>query len=198
MGNKLAFFLLAGVIALTLWFNTPAPALPDGSTAAPTSSHFHLLRTGTEVDAVLRLRDPAGAAVGTWYLDRGGVFQPPELTGGNALVGPKLTLDVERHWYFLDPGFDVGTWSAYNPHATGDVSGFQAGLRLSPLRLAYGTVAADAIISAEGAGAGLSVYPPSLRLGSWWRHWGLGTWYFAPFDGSSAGWVVGLSFTTRD
>ncbi len=108
---------------------------------------------------------------------------------------PDVTIDVIRHEYLYDPGFDIGTFGGYA--VSGTVPRFQVGLRYSPVRLSWGILAPDVVASQTAAGVGLSVYPPSTYFGRWWDHFGLGGWYVAPYDGSHGAVVVGLAFSSH-
>lgn len=190
MSNEaIAGVLLLGFLGFTVWFNKPAMPI-DGMRPVETHSDFHLVGNGTQLDGTVEARDPAGAVVGRYALLDGQLYE--------ASPDNSIHLSLTRHYDFVRGVFDVGTWAGYYGGGTDEhTSSFQAGFRYSPLRLLYDTVSLDAVISADAAGAGFSIYPPTRLVGPAWRHIGIGAWYAAPFDRGDPGWAVGVSFSVR-
>lgn len=191
--NAQAFvgLVLLGLLALTVWFHSPAPSLPDGSKPVPTTAEFHWKADDNDIDGTFVVKDTVGAELGRWYLYDDQLYVAP---GAN----PRATATLVRDYALIKPVFDLGTWAGYfNRSGEEGPNRFQIGLRFSPMRIAFGTLALDTVVSRDVAGAGVSLYPPT-RLGRWWRHWGLGAWYTAPFNGTAPGFAAGLSFSTRD
>lgn len=170
--------------------STPAPALSDGSKPVPTDTEFHVAAPDNRVDGEIVVADRTGRELGRWYLDRGRVYDPK---GSESSTG--VTVSVVRHEYLYDPGFDIGAFAGYAKG--GDLTHFQPGVRLSPVRLLWGTTAPDIVATQQGAGAGVSFYPPAEYFGRWWNHVGVGGWYVAPYTGGDPSLVIGLSFSTR-
>ncbi len=173
---------------LTCFLSTPVPSLPDGSHPVETKTRFHLAAGADRVDGEITAYDLAGAPLGHWWLDRGRVYEPTDGTTNRAVL--KLT----KHEYFYDPGLDLGAWTGFT--TGGDVPGLQIGLRCSPVRLFYGTVAPDIVATRDAAGLGGSLYLPAEYFGKWWNHVGVGAWYLAPYRGGSGSVAVGVSFST--
>jgi hypothetical protein len=190
MSNEaIAGALLLGFIGFTVWFNRPA--LPvNGLRPVETHSAFHVVGTGTQYDGTVEASDPGGAVVGRFALLDGQLYEASE---DNA-----VHLRLTRHYDLVRGVFDVGTWAGYYGGGTAEhTDNFQAGFRYSPLRVLYDTVALDAVVSADAAGAGVSLFPPTRLVGPAWRHLGVGAWYAAPFDRGGPGWAFGVSFSVR-
>jgi hypothetical protein len=168
---------------------TPAPSIV-GDVAVPTKTHFHLWGTSDNADGTYRVYDPVGKLVTAFHVRDNRVSELPRDKESTYRTA------YDRDLYALKSGFDVGVWSGYGDLGP-DTDSWQTGLRYSPLRLLFGTVSADLALSRGAAGVGLSVYPPPDYVGPTWAHIGLGVWYVAPFDGSPAGPVYGLSFSTK-
>ena len=155
MRQFIALALLA-FVAFTLLQSKQVPPLPDGSKPVPTETNYHATPTTPRVDGEIVVKDPAGAELGRWYLDAGRVYAPPN--SGR----PGVNLELIRHQYLYDPGFDIGTFAGYGG---GDLPHFQVGVRLSPVRLAWGVLAPDVAFTSTAAGVGLSAYPPAAYFG---------------------------------
>lgn len=186
--------LIGGVCLLgwVLLSSRSATALPDGSKPVPTETSYDWVRQEPEVDGVVELLDRSGAELGRYFLRNGQLYEPAD---GKNLGSLRLT----RHLYAVDPGFDLGVWGGYwAGERDASQSAYQVGLRYSPLRLGYGLVSPDAIVSRDLFGIGASIYPPERYFGREWHHLGLGVWFAAPLVGGDPNWVAGLSFSTRE
>lgn len=141
------------------------------------------------------LEDGATTRTGSFVLYRGKLWE-------NEKAPSNFKASFTPDYYFFDPELDLGTFGAYRSNSSDDTSAFQAGLRYSPARFLWGTVAPDLIVSADVAGAGFSIFPPPKFFGGWWQHLGLGIWYSVPLGDDTAeatsDWMYGLSFSTRD
>jgi hypothetical protein len=184
----IALFLF---IAVTLWFNTPASSV-NGQDPVETTAAFHLLRKDQMADGRFVVRDSAGALLGEYGIVGSQLFQTP----AQARDG-HLEVSLVRDYYLAEPNFDLGTWAGYIPVDDPDVDHFQVGLRYSPCRFLYGTLAPDLAVSQDALGIGCSFYPPAQFVGPYWRHLGLGVWYVAPFADHDLVCLYGISFTTR-
>lgn len=190
-GEIIVGSLVVGFLAVTFYFNRPAGSIA-GNTPVETKSEFHLVRHAAETDGRLVISDHDGVVRGEYGIVDNQLYQTPEQAESGALHARLI-----RDFYLVDPKLDLGTWGAYLPHNDPAVDTLQVGLRVSPFRLLYGSVAVDAVISQDTGGAGLSLYPPTKLFGPAWHHVGLGAWYVAPFDGSGPRWSYGLSFSIR-
>lgn len=183
---------LAAILVIVIVKSQP-PSTVDGKQPVTTNSAFHLWRSEGEADGTVSIRDASGAVVGGYVLRDNELFERPE----QAEHGP-LRVSLVRDFYFGDPGVDVGAFESYYRGGTADTSAFQAGIRVSPARFVYGTVAPDLVVTPDAFGAGVSVYPPEQLVGRHWNHLGIGAWYLAPFDrAGSPGWAVGAAFSIR-
>ncbi len=184
----IALFLL---IAVTLWFNAPASSI-RGQDPVDTKAAFHVLRKNQMADGRFVVRDSTGVLLGEYGIVDSQLFQTPEQKRDG-----QLDVSLVRDYYLAEPNFDLGTWAGYLPVDDPDVDHLQAGIRYSPCRFLYGTIATDLVLSPDAIGAGFSLYPPAQYVGPHWRHLGVGIWYVAPFADHDPVCVYGLSFTTR-
>ena len=126
------------------------------------------------------------ALLGSYVMDDDGVLhEDPEQQRSGQL---SVTYQPDSHagkW-----NLDVGGWAGYSLGTREP----EVGLRLSPARVLFGTVAPDLAVSNDSIGIGLSIFTPERSLPSPWRHIGIGGWYAAPFDRDQpAGFVFGIS-----
>ena len=187
--------ILCGIALLifvvsTLAFNPPRTSVRDES-PVPLKNAFAMFRGSGEADSVLAVHDASGSVVARYSLLDGDVFQKPE----QAASGEFSAVHTRRQ-FFIDPGIDLGAWTGYRTEADDEDSRVQVGIRYSPVRLAFGTLAPDLVLSQETMGVGASLYLPR-SLGRTWHGIGLGAWYCAPYDGGDPGPVFGLSFSTH-
>lgn len=193
----IGFILIAIVIAIVVTHNRPAPKIDGASPATTTFPRLHLFRGDSDADKSLDLkidteRLPASGTVR--LLERDGLFYDPD--------GSPIHTTVTNDIYFLKTHYDFGTFAGYRPASRGQegLDPFTAGVRFSPLRLCYDTIAPDLAITNQWAGAGASFYLPENFVGPTWKHLGLGVWYGYPYRGRSdapGGWTAGLSFSIR-
>jgi hypothetical protein len=191
--------LVVAAVVASLAFNSPQSAIAGQERVPETLPSLHFFRKDTSGHGTITFTDrTTGLPVAEYGLDRHGrLHQTDEQAAAGA-----LRASVTRAYYAVDPALDLGAWGGYwsRPSASSEdrsrSRAWQAGLRISPVRLCYDVLAPDAVISADGIGVGVSAYPPG-EWGSLWTSFGLGLWYVAPFDGSGAGWAAGLSFSSR-
>jgi hypothetical protein len=129
---------------------------------------------------------------------------------GQVTGKPGWTYKYTVHRYPIDIDDDFGAWAGFrvaydgsdagsggsSGETGGSGSGFDIGLRYSPVRFAYGVIAPDLLVSTRQAGIGVSCYPPSQTVSYKWQKFGLGIAYMAGYDGGS-GWVPYASLSTR-
>lgn len=189
--KQFPLILLIAAAALTFFMlQQPAAALPGGAKPVETHNGFDIIRTGPEIDGVVKVEDQSGAPLGQFYLAGGQLYEDPDTK-----QPARLTLNRTR--YLIDPALDLGCFAAGSSIQGQDR--FQAGLRVSPVRLGYGTIAIDGVASQHQAGLGVSIYPPVEYFGQAWRHIGIGAWYCVPYDQDlQPGWAFGLGFSTRN
>ncbi len=185
-----------GVIVILLltaashWRGTP----DKGNYTAATNAlpRFHLYKSPADADQSIDLVDTAGHRAGRLVLDDGRVYEPKDQSVRAVVTSDLYLVDTTR--------WDVGAFGGYRDSANPDTADFAVGLRLSPARLLYGTVAPDLVLAKDWAGAGVSAYLPEELVGRLASHIGIGAWYGVPFhggDSSGAAWCYGLSFSTH-
>ncbi len=218
----IGFALIAAIVTVTIWFHRPPSSVDGLDPVHQNEPRFHGLRKEKDGDGTLQIKSALDGRVGTLVLDRGRLFEPPGSgepspvdAAGKPLDGDTLVAWRKAHpfsdgafyatsftpdYYLVDPTLDLGAFAAYRPsgrHTTsGPTEAFETGIRYSPVRLLYGTVAPDALLTRDAAGVGLSFYPPEQYVGPKWHHLGLEVGWVASLSGrSSDGWLAGFSFT---
>jgi len=221
------FVLIAGVLAMTFLFTRPASSVNGLDPVHQNLPRFHGLRGEKDGDGTLEIKSTLDGRLGTLVLNRGGLYEQPERDGstepvpvddanqpltGDALDawrkahpdahGQFYTTSFTPDYYLAERTFDLGCFAAYRPSGRNVDQGrsseaFEVGLRYSPIRFLYGTVAPDALLTANAAGAGISFYPPERYVGPRWHHLGIEVGWVASLSGHSPdGWLAGISFTT--
>ena len=184
-----------GLLLLTVatkWRQPPSKA--DHTPATTTLPSPHLIKGKDDGDASIALFDAHRQPAGHLLLDDGWVYGP-----NDGSVYPVIT----HHYYAIDATrWDVGAVCAYREGGRGtDGGAIAGGLRVSPVRLLWGTVAPDIVVTEDWAGAGASAYLPRQIVGNAASHFGIGAWYGVPYGSSDrdgpAGWCFGLSFSIR-
>ncbi len=184
-----------GLVALAFWLSGEAPPTLNGQDLiVPKHKNVHLIRSKGEVDGTLEVtHKPSGDKFKTDFLDNNHYQTPAQEKSG------KWDTSISRDFYFIDPGLDWGTyagWATGHKKDPGD-SDFKVGLRFSPARLMFGTVAPDLLIGSDAAGLGVSVYPPKSFFGGGWNHVGLGIGRIYDYDDHDPSTLLYLGFTTR-
>lgn len=184
-GTVLAYLLIS-----TFWAKTAAPPTLGDSTAVPTTNDLQLIAPKDHGDGLLQIRSPGGAASLT--VSRGWVYADADQRAAAKSAG--YTFAYTRYRFLWDADLDAG---AFGGMWSGTPS-FQSGLRLSPVRLLWGTLALDALVTHEASGAGISIYAPAGTLPwAWADHVGLEVGQLWPFAGGASSRVLGLSFSIR-
>jgi hypothetical protein len=191
---------LVAVVAF-IWVvvkNPPTVKGPAGTTEIPTETSLAGVRGEDDADSAITLtsRDEQRTYLGRLLVRDDRVYEPDGSREPRNLVDARR----ERFAYLLRFGLDAGAWGAGylgSSSEDGDTRRIQYGVRFSPVRLLYGTVAADVVAGEESAGIGVSVYPITDRCGRFWEHTGLGAWYLVPYDRRDRpAWALGLSIST--
>lgn len=206
----IGFMIVGSVVAATFLFSHPPSSVNGLDPVKQNEPHFHLLRHEKDGDGTLEIKSNLDGRLGTLVLDRGKLFEPSavKLEPPTSLSGVELDTWKKTHeswyttsftpdYYLVESTFDLGCFGAYRPSGRGHDQSFEVGFRYSPVRLLYGTVAADALLTRDAAGLGISIYPPEAYVGAKWHHVGIQLGWVASFAGDSPdGWLAGLSFTT--
>ena len=205
--------IIALVLAATIYFGRTTARSVAGETILPVSTDFSFFLPETAADATLHLHtDRPIPAHADLFLDlRHGVLsEQPKQTAARESAGLVATVTQNRG-LTQATGFPFGDWGTFAALRTGtsvpglgstgdsnDSGRFLVGLRSSPLRLLYGTVAPDLLLAPYDAGVGLSFYAPDL-----WNknlaHWGIGFGrLFSLARGGTSTNVAYLAFSTWD
>lgn len=162
----------------------PIPSIGDKVVIPPTNVPA-LIRKDHGIDGTVAVTHvPSGDSIkADTYL--GNLYWTPEDRDAGT-----WRVKMLRYRYLIDPGLDVGAYGGY-------CDGFETGIRLSPVRLLYGTTALDGLIGSKGAGAGVSVYPMPEYFGPLWRHLGVGYGREYAYDGDSSNNLFYMALSTR-
>jgi hypothetical protein len=181
------------VVAATMWFNLTPAATLNGKELIDPKTQFHVVRHGDQVDGTVEVTHVASGDKFTADVSSGQFYQTPDQADSD-----KWSTRVLRDRYLIDPGFDIGTFAgAYMGGSTENHDGMAVGIRYSPVRLLYGTTAPDLLIGQDGAGVGLSLYPPPDYFGHNWSHFGIGFGRLWDYQGGDSDNILYGSFTTR-
>lgn len=211
--EKIAALAAIVVIGSTLFFAVHAPpSQVHGDVALPTKTNFGLVATKDQAHGTLHLKAvravPAGAELDIDVLDDR-LSEKPEQKRAREAAGIDADYSINRA--LVEPSYhfpfdDLGTFAAYNPGGRSDPSSqgrtyddsLVVGLRASPCRILYGTIAPDFLIGAHEVGLGASFYAPVDYFGHQFVHWGLGVGRLWSLDQGRPGNVIYLSFSTHD
>lgn len=185
--------VLIGVLVVSLIFNQPPPNIAGQESIPRTMPSFNLKREAGSGHGKIVIKDTeTGATLAQYGLDRNGrLHQSPEQASG------RYRAEQTPFYFLADPALDLGTWGGFWSTNGEQHRSWQAGLRVSPVRLLYDTLSPEAVVSADAIGVGVTAYPPE-SFGDVWKHFGVGVWYLAPFDGvGGGGWAAGVAFSAR-
>jgi hypothetical protein len=151
----------------------------------------------------IEVKSPNGDSFGLSLYAGGVPFQNKQQAEANrsAADGKKWTYKWVVHRYPIDFDTDIGAWAGFrvaSPEGNkpeGE-TGFDIGLRYSPVRLGYGVISPDLLVSPRQAGIGVSVYAPAQSVSYPYNKIGIGLGYLADYDGGS-GWTPYASLSTR-
>ncbi len=200
LSDRLSLGALVLFLGATWWFGTHGGDSPDitGTVAVPTKVELHLVKRSTDADAttvITRLSD--GEQLHLYRKHFGGIRADPKDIDKMDANGKRVWAVTDTsHYGLLDPGFDLGTFAGYTHwHQRHRLSEFQVGIRVSPLRLLYGTLAIDGLITGQGAGFGFSAYLPPSLVGEDFAHLGVGVGRLYAFQHGQVGNTAYLSFS---
>jgi hypothetical protein len=179
-----------GILAVVLWTVISSSAQPasniEGKVAIPyESTRFGFIKTDRDGEGTLTIKSKDGLTLGEYVLDDSGVLceSPEQAKSGNIKATFKPDLYAYRSW------FDIGGFASVDTK-------LRLGIRFSPCRLAWDTIAPDLVATESSVGLGVSIYPPTREVG-WWHHIGLGVWYLHDLANHSDGISLGLSSSIR-
>lgn len=187
------------VIGATFFFAASPLRTIAGNIPIPTSTKFVFIKPAGGADGTVHFKATKDIPSGTEFdidLRDNQLSERPEGRKARDTLG--FTAETSRVRGFIetyDFPYDFGTWAGYAPASRDET--FQVGLRASPVRLLYGTLAPDLLLSQDHAGIGISLYPPPDLVGHMWSHWGLGYGHLWPTHSSDPSNVFYLSFSTQ-
>jgi hypothetical protein len=196
------------IVGFAIWYNAfDPPAVYNNQVLVPTTTTPHFVRDVGEVDGNVKItHKPSGDVLDLDVFDNYLMF-PPGVKGSERKFDPNTgkedelwKISYERKRYFLDYGFDIGTYAGY---LSGDkegteISDFDVGIRISPARWAFGSVSfPDGLVSNQGIGLGISVYPEPIHFGNFIDHIGIGYGRFYTLEDDQQRNLFYLSFSTR-
>jgi hypothetical protein len=182
--------LLAALVLSLTMCSKPAPTVKNADVLHDEMPRFHLWKKSDDADRSIQVKDRGGKVLGELVVKDNFVYAPK----GSPLSHSTTTDDL----YLIEPGLDIGTFAAY--HAARGTDSMSVGIRLSPVRLLYGTVAPDLAIAQDWAGPGVSFYMPERLVGPTLSRVGVGAWYGLPYAGRESadpGWALGMSLSLR-
>jgi hypothetical protein len=194
--NTIAGLALAAVVISTVFFNNlgqPAGTIEgkDPIKEDPPSLHFY--KTSKDAVGTLTIKDKnTNNVLGKYVMDGRSVLYDSDL---NQDVIASFKSDYYMvDWTELDYGAIAAVAYGANTHT------IQPGLRVSPVRLLYGTMAADAVLTQDFLGIGASFYMPAKYAPTpALRHLGVGAWYCTTLnsDNDNPALLLGLTFSTK-
>lgn len=183
--SKIIGVVLLGVVAWTVFssMTQPVPTIAGKDPVHYDPVAFHWKWKGAQDgDQTLSLDSRStGDRLGT-YVGGGGVWhEEPEQASGGALKA-----SIRDDLYLGRWGFDAGPVLAIADFGEArdgaNIDNVQLGVRISPARILFDTVALDAVATNDAVGAGISVYAPERAVGPFWSSIGVGAWYVVPWD----------------
>jgi hypothetical protein len=175
---------------------TQVPLVPTENTWIGTRSH------DDKPESDFDIQSPDGDHFGLSIYAGGVPYQERvQAESGKSGDKPGWSYKWTVHRYPIDYDTDLGAWAGFRVASTDGnkpegETGLDIGLRYSPIRLGYGVVSPDILISPRQAGLGISVYPPAQTVRYPFNKLGLGLGYLADYDGGT-GWSPYLSLSTR-
>jgi len=211
MEFKLEMLLPIGILILVsyaVWYNAfDVPAAYNNQILVETETSPHLMRTVGEVDGTITIKHNATGEVLDLSVFDNYILFPPGVSGSkkvkDSVTGEMVDIwDVKfnRDRYLFDPGFDLGTYAGYlSGDKTGtDVKNLDVGARVSPARWLYGGVSfPDFLVSNQGFGVGVSVYPEPIHFGNFIDHIGVGYARFYTFEDNAPRSLFYVGISTR-
>lgn len=202
--DKLLALAAAVIVGATFFFVSAGPLSTAGFTAVPSKSQFVLYSDGDTADGLLTLKATKDIARGSTFrfaVNDNVLSEKPDERKARIDAGfdatQTRTRSLLQSWDFP---YDFGTFAGAAPSARGpqgESSTFQVGLRVSPARFLYGTIAPDLLVTSDHFGVGLSLYPPPDLMGHSWAHWGIGYGHLWPTSQGAASNLFYLSFSTQ-
>lgn len=199
-----AVALFGGFLFLASLAKGKMPHKEDETALEPTSSTYLGSRYyDNRPEASLSVWSPSGDRWDCTIYPDGLLYEPKDqgtATGepsGEAEGSKPWRYELKVHRYPFDWSTDLGAWGGFYTDPDEKSGKLDIGLRYSPVRLAYGVVAPDILVSPNQAGFGGSLYLPAQTGHGVWKHLGVGLGYTVEFDSGGGGWLPYVSLSTR-
>lgn len=190
--GKLIGYGLLGLIAWTILSTScaPVPTLAGKEPVKTKASQLNWTWKGpADANGTMVTRNRStGEPLGEYAVGADGVWHQTDEQRDHGPEEAEFTPSL----YLGEWTFDVGPFLGVPFNATLDRD-VQLGVRVSPARVAFGTIAPDFVASEEAFGLGISAFPPERAVGRSLSRFGAGAWYMVPWDGGRPGLVLGLS-----
>lgn len=188
-------YLVLGVAAWFAWtlvagLLQPAPTIKGKDPVHYEPTEYHLWRAPDDADGRFSLHDRAtGKLAAEFPVADGVLHEDPKQRDAFPWITTYTPSEYVGRWR---P--DAGGWAAVTAAGRSGLN-TEAGVRVSPCRLFYGSLAPDVVLSDRTAGVGISLFPPTRWVGQPWDHVGVGAWYLVPLGSGRPGGALGLSLT---
>jgi hypothetical protein len=183
-----------------MWAHARVPKFIDGQKVIPTEVRTHIERKQKEIDGRLAIEHkPSGDKLTLDYYDNMFLYHDnttdfPKDKNGNDIW--KVTPIKDE--YLVDWGTDLGVYSGFIDGAKDQkISSFDVGLRYSPVRIFYGLLSPDALLSKQAFGLGISIYPSPSTWTKELRHVGFGYGRVYTYQDTRMRNLFYISFSTR-
>lgn len=194
--------VVLGFLACAFYFSAKPPEkFGDRKVIPPKMEAPQLIRTEGVVDGKIKVKHiPSGDSFNLGMYDDYFLLPPGENELPKAGDGTKLwEFTYTKPTYWIDPRLEFGVYAGY---LDGDKKGtnidsFDVGLKLSPVRLFFGTTTIDGLVSNQAAGLGASLYPAPIHFGQFWKNMGVGYGRVYTYDDNAQRNLFYLTFSSH-
>jgi hypothetical protein len=202
--EHLALGVLLIIVTSSMYFASAPQAVIEDDNRVETTNALAAVAKKNGAAGTIHVKTTNTVAAGTEFdLNVYGniVSEPREQTDPRTKAGIEITYTRNRS--LIEPSYnfpfdDLGTFATVIPSE--QVDDLVVGLRISPARLVYGSIAPDILLAQHYMGLGISCYAPPDIMGRSFSHWGLGLgrfWGVGDTAGNADAWAVYLSFSTK-
>jgi hypothetical protein len=186
--------IIIGGILVYLVINVGQPPPDKGTQKAlePTKTTHNGIRhhdNKPEADIVVTHK-PSGDKWGLSLYADGVPYQERE-----QIADDKFQYEYTRHRYGIDIDLDLGVWTGFRSSGDSKDSAIDIGLRYSPVRLAWGYIAPDLLLSPNAGGIGVSFYIPDAP--GFWKHVGVGIAWMDDFHSHTTSFMPYAALSIR-
>jgi hypothetical protein len=194
--KALPIILVMGIFVMAVYHGKkPLPNKGDQVALPVTNRTFYGMEVNDDTSkADIKVTHlPSGNSWGISLYDDG-VYQDPKQSTNSS-----FKYEYSIHYKPLSVGIDLGWWGGVISTDTGEEENrhraCDMGIRVSPARLLYGTLAPDLLVGTENIGIGASFYLPTGVGKGLWKKIGIGGAWMAGYHGGG-GWMPFVSVTT--